>query len=79
MLGFLGGVGSVISGLDGAGGPGGAGETNSLDLTTTAESQADAVSGGTFSSGNIANGKSDTMIIVGIVALGLLVAFWRKK
>lgn len=72
--GVLGGVGSVISGLDGAGGLDGVG---GLDLTSKAESE--AVSGGTFSSGDIAIGKSDALVIGAVVVLGLLILFWRKK
>lgn len=77
MLGFLGGVGSVISGMDGAGGPGGM----DLDLSSRADSRAvsEAVSGGTFSSGDIGTGKSNALVIGAVVVLGLLILFWRKK
>lgn len=88
MLGFLGGVGSVIAGASGepggaggAGGLGGAAGGLDLDLSSRAESEAEseAVSGGTFSSGNISIGKSDTLVVAAVVVLSLLIVFWRKK
>lgn len=73
--GILGTVGSVVPGGGGGGGGGLA-----LDLSSRAESKAvsEAVSGGTFSSGDIVTSKSGVLLIVAVVILGLIL-FKGKK
>lgn len=68
---FLGSVGSVIDGMDGTGGS---------PLLSRAE--AEAVSGGTFSTGDVSIGKtstSDVLLLVALVVLVLFILFRGRK
>lgn len=71
---LLGGVSSVLG--PAMGGPAGMFGAGGFDFSSSAESR--AVSGGTFASGDVVVGKSDTIIIAAVVVLGLLIVFWRK-
>jgi len=71
--GGLGGILSSVGGMFGPAGLAGAG----FDFSSSAESR--AISGGPFVSGDISFGKSDTIIIVAVIMVGLYFIFGGKK
>jgi hypothetical protein len=83
---LLPGVSSIVGGVGGLGGLGGLGgmdeagvmdEAGGMDLFSKAKSE--AVSGGTFTSGDVVFGKSDVLIIGAVFVLGLLILFRGKS
>lgn len=72
-----GGLGSLLGGVSSVLGPMGMSGMPPLDFSSSAESR--AISGGTFTSGDVNVGKSNTLIIAAVVILGLLIVFGRKK
>ena len=71
-----GGLGSLLGSVSSVLGPMGMGGMPPLDLSSSAESR--AISGGTFTSGPVSFGKSDTLIIAAVVVLGLFIILGRK-
>lgn len=72
--GGLGGILSSVGGMFGPAGLAGAG----FDFSSSAESR--AISGGPFASGDITFGvKTNTLVIVGAVLVGLYLIFGGKK